>query len=441
MRRLRHTVYLSLLGVSLVSLSLVGLAVRWMVQRTSTELDCRGMEAFGRVVAETLPDTGASPPEISRALSRDGEEDIVLALYDESGRLVASPDGGFVRELSHVHQRAGCYSAAGRVRVAVPLPDGRILVMGHLTAFGAAVPRKLLLAQLMMALALALGCWPISRWITRRLDVLRRGVDRIEGGDLTARVPVQGRDEVGRLMQSFNRAAAWIEKMVQSQKTVLASASHELRSPIARLRMTLELVAEMDERGEPRDDEGRARRKMLLADGVRDLEELESMVEDLLLSSRLEALGRPESTEDVDLSDLVTREGRKAGIEVDAGPATIRGNRAMLASLIRNLLENAQRHGGKESVRLSLRETKSGDAIVRVADRGPGVPAEARNAIFQPFYRVQKRLEDKNGVGLGLALVRQIARAHGGSVRCLDREGGGAVFEVRMRGVETVEPT
>ena len=115
----------------------------------------------------------------------------------------------------------------------------------------------------------------------------------------------------------------------------------------------------------------------------------------------------------------------------DTVPAEVRGNARLLRRLIRNLLENALKHGGT-GVDAKLTIDANGDRILQVADRGPGIPEAERERIFEPFYRPANTAETGNGWGLGLALVRQIADRHRGSVRCLAREGGGCMFEVRL---------
>jgi hypothetical protein len=138
------------------------------------------------------------------------------------------------------------------------------------------------------------------------------------------------------------------------------------------------------------------------------------------LQLRVEALGA---------GDLATR------VEVEGEPLVVRGDPRLLRRLIRNLLVNARRHAEGAPVEASLRPLTGGGAQLTVADRGPGVPEAERERIFEPFYRPPGRRVSGEGAGLGLALVRQIARRHGGDARCLPREGGGTRFEVDLRGV------
>jgi signal transduction histidine kinase len=255
--------------------------------------------------------------------------------------------------------------------------------------------------------------------MTRRLERLQQRVDALGGGDLKARVDIEGRDEVADLARSFNRAAERIERLVGAQRSMLAGASHELRSPLARIRVAAELLGESAP-AELREQLGR------------DVEELDELVAELLTASRLQALPGPERAEEVDLLALLAEEGARAAAEVEGTPVHVRGDRRLLRRMARNLLENAHRYGGGSAVEASV-VPEGRWAVLRVEDRGPGVPEAERERIFEPFYRPAGWREGpEGGVGLGLALVRQIARHHGGDARCLPREGGGSCFEVRL---------
>ena len=300
--------------------------------------------------------------------------------------------------------------------VTVELADGRWLRVRPAHRRGRPGP---LLSLALLGSAIALGAYPVSRRIVRRLERLERGVEQLGEGDLSVRVPVEGSDEVASLARSFNRAAERIESAVAARTRMLASASHELRTPLARLRVALELLSR-----EPRED--------LRSEAERDIAELDELIEDLLLASRLQS-DAPTRVETVAFHDLVQEEGARVGARVDAPACALRGNRRDFQRLLRNLLENARRHGGGE-LEVGVAPLEDGLEIW-VADRGPGVPEAERERIFEPFYRPAGHSEARDGgVGLGLALVREIARHYGGDARCLAREGGGTRFEVTLRG-------
>ena len=275
--------------------------------------------------------------------------------------------------------------------------------------------------------------FPVARRLTQRLEALQRGVQRWGEGDLSVRLPEGGHDEVADLSRRFNAAAERVQSLMasqaallQSQKSLLANASHELRSPLARIRMAVELSGTQ---GSP------AARDEIR----RSITELDQLVDEILLASRLDAREADMGTvESVDLIGLLAEECARVGAVFElpecTGEVVVPGVVKLLRRAVRNLLENAVRHGrrtghAKVVAQLSL---EGGYAVLHIDDRGPGVPADQRERIFEPFYRLPGASEREGGVGLGLALVRQIAARHGGSVACDNREGGGARFTLRL---------
>ena len=275
--------------------------------------------------------------------------------------------------------------------------------------------------------------FPVARRLTQRLEALQRGVQRWGEGDLSARLPEGGQDEVADLSRRFNAAAERVQSLMasqaallQSQKSLLANASHELRSPLARIRMAVELSGTQ---GSP------AARDEI----QRSITELDQLVDEILLASRLDAREADIGTvESVDLIGLLAEECARVGAVFElpecTGEVVVPGVARLLRRAVRNLLENAVRHGRRTGhaevvAQLSL---EGGYAVLHIDDRGPGVPPDQRERIFEPFYRLPGASEREGGVGLGLALVRQIAARHGGSVACDNREGGGARFTLRL---------
>lgn len=263
---------------------------------------------------------------------------------------------------------------------------------------------------LLILLSLAIGtiAFPITRQISRRLQRLQRGVESLGAGNLTARVNVEGRDEVAQLARTFNQAASRIEQLVGAHKALLANASHELRTPLARIRLAVELIK----------DSADARRRAGLE---QDIAELDRLVDEILLASRLDAVTEATATEDLDLLALAAEEcTRYDEVQLEGTPVSIRGDPRLLRRLLRNLLENARRHGAPPTqVRIGR---DAGVATITTWDNGPGVLQSELEAVFQPFYR-PKGADSSSGAGLGLALVRQIAQRHGGQARCTVQEG------------------
>jgi signal transduction histidine kinase len=271
----------------------------------------------------------------------------------------------------------------------------------------------------------------VVRRLTRRLELLKRGVEAFGAGALDHRVVAEGEDEVAAVAASFNRAAERIEALVRSNQSLLANASHELRSPLARLKMAVAML----------DGASPSMQASLKREIDTNIGELDALVEEVLLSSRLDAGVNHDMDEAVDLAGVVAEEAARVGAELtaeDGATLPVRGSERLLRRAARNLLENARRYGGGD-ISVELARLPSGQVALRVADRGPGVPEAECERIFEPFYRLPGHAEREGGVGLGLALVRQIAQAHRGRVHCEARPGGGSLFVITLPG-EPADP-
>jgi len=402
-------------------------------------------DALAQDIAATLPAAGAPAGELQGQL--DGwhrSAEVAVSVFDAEGRRLAQAgaplppprrrfDDSHWLTRTHRDEQGPRRSAQEKFFdrppqiFALRLDDGRWLVVGRdlrlrRLPFGGA------LWFVLLALGTAVGAYPVVRRLTRRLERLQQGVDELGRGELHARVPVEGRDEVAQLASSFNTAAERIERLVKSHRSLLANASHELRSPIARVRLALDLL----------DTERTAEQRQALKDEVlRDIAELDGLIDEILLASRLDAQaaeGVPmPQFEPLDLTALVAEECARSDVALDADAVRIRGDARLLRRLVRNLLDNAKRYGGSAPIDVTLRVGPAAIELT-VADRGPGVAAQERSRIFEPFYRACGAAEAGGGVGLGLALAQRIARRHGGSIECLPRDGGGSVFRVSLPG-------
>ena len=416
-RRLFLQVYLTLLGIVVLFGVLASLAW-WLAHDDAPDTDLR--RGLGALLTEALPPPGAPPADVDAALARLGRDlDARITVLGPADGLL----GSLGQPLPAPDERPGGWRV-GRGRVfALPLPDGRLVLVRPDRALPHRPAIGFLAALALLALAVAVGAWPLARRLARRLERLQTRVEALGAGDLATRVEIEGKDEIAALARSFNRAAERIQALVEAQRDTLAAASHELRSPLARIRMAVELLAEKHD-------------PALQARIERDVEELDALIEEILLASRLSSQERPAHLERIDLQALAAEEAARAGAAFAGGPATVDGEGRLLARLIRNLLDNAARHAPGSPAQVEL-EAGDGQVVLRVSDRGPGVPEAEREAIFEPFYRQPGRRaesgnDDERGVGLGLSLVRRIARRHGGEALCLPRQGGGACFEVRL---------
>jgi signal transduction histidine kinase len=444
------SLYLRIYVTVVVVLLLFAAVSGWVFQRHIEQERVRVERVFGErmtawaeLIQRSLPRADAPVDEQSTAL-RDWSQRLrlPLALDDAQGeRLVASDS--FLRR-----QAEGSYRS-----VAVRLEDGRTLWVlrpgprpqpglrqigrpgpngGFVAAPGPGEtllpfvppnwPRGLGVVVLLavLFLAVAAGAFPVVRRLTRRLETLKQGVERFGSGQLAHRVEVSGRDEVAAVAASFNQAAGRVEALVRSHQSLLANASHELRSPLARMKMAVSML----------DEAPPAQRERLKHEIDTNVAELDALVEEVLLASRLDAGQPPLPNDPLDLLGLAAEEGARVDAAVDGPALTVRGDERLLRRALRNLLENARRYGGGE-ISMHLARIASG-AEVRICDRGPGVPEALRTRIFEPFYRLPGHAEQAGGVGLGLSLVRQIAERHGGSVRCEARDGGGSCFVLTL---------
>ncbi|QKZ18717.1 sensor histidine kinase [Streptomyces chartreusis] len=262
--------------------------------------------------------------------------------------------------------------------------------------------------------------WLVTRRALRPVEGIRGEMAAITASeDLARRVPVPGtHDEVARLALTTNETLAALQTSVERQRRFVADASHELRSPIASLRTQLEV--------------GVAHPELLDLDGaVEDTVRLQGLAADLLLLARLDAGERPGDAR-FDLGALAREQAEgRAEVTVEARSAQVAGSRGQVGRVLTNLLDNAARHA-RSAVTLSVR--REGEWVVAaVADDGDGVAEADRERIFERFVRLDEaRSRDDGGAGLGLAIARDVAVRHGGTLTVGRAPAGGALFELRL---------
>lgn len=415
MLRLYLRFYLALLAALVV----FGVATAVLWHKTGGPLEEAGI-SLRRLVQNVLPSPDAPPAEQEEALRRLASGlrgDVTLLAKD--GAVIAAIGRPLRPPLPRERHWLMLSRLQGDPVSAIRLADGRMLVANVPLGFGD-FRQAFHWMLVLLVLAIGVAAFPMVRHLTRNLERLQRGVESLGAGDLKARVTVEGRDEVGRLAASFNRAAGQIEQLVGAHRALLANTSHELRTPLTRIRLALDLLKES---ADPR----------VKAGLEKDIAELDDLVDEILLASRLDAISEPEVVEEVDLLALAAEEcARYDEACLEGAAVKLNGDSRLLRRLLRNLLENARRHGRPPTQMRVARAAAA--AIVTVWDEGPGPQPADFQAVFTPFYRPRDGRHHA-GTGLGLSLVRQIARRHGGDAECVVRADGRAAFVIRLGGL------
>lgn len=271
----------------------------------------------------------------------------------------------------------------------------------------------------------------VSYRITRPLRQVSRSMDRIAQGELDHRVDIRGRDEVARMGFSFNKMADRVSAMLQRSQEILAGVSHELRSPLSRVKLSLEMLRET---GAP---------PKHITSIEEDVDTLDNMVDELLTASRLDLGTATIRREPLSLQRLIAeawtrveRAPHQAEVELDATlepeELIVDVDHTLGVRLLGNLFENAVRHGGGQTVELTAR-AKGAWVEIEIADRGPGVPEKDLDILFAPFFRTDSsRSRKTGGSGLGLMIVQRAIEAHGSSVEARNRPEGGLVISFSL---------
>jgi len=296
--------------------------------------------------------------------------------------------------------------------VSIALPDGRWLNArsvppAPVPALARPYVAMLAILAVLLVAAVSLG----TRRATRPLAGLAEAAERLGRGEPVAPLPETGPEEVRRAVAAFNRMQERLSRFIADRTRLLAALGHDLRTPITSLRLRAELL-----------DDEEAKQRI-----VETLDEMQRMVESTLAFAREEAQAEP--VREIDLAALVegtVEDLSELGLEVRlvaSEPVVARIRSAAVRRALRNLIENAVRYGKRARVGL-VREGE--EAVVRVDDDGPGIPVDKLEEVFEPFVRLDpSRSSETGGVGLGLAIARGIARAHGGDVSLVNRPEGG----------------
>ena len=415
--RLFFRIYLTVL-VSLALAAVVIASFTAMVQRGPRDSI---LARSGHFINVMLPPT-LTGPELQAQVTQ-------LAHAFQAGILIYSSDGKLLARA--IDRRAGPMPPPEDIErllnrrrmhdddlISMRLRDGRHIITNLDVPGPPGGWRSPMFVIMLIAAAIGLGAYPVVRQLTRRLESLRQGVELWGDGNLAQRVSEQGRDEIAAVGRAFNQAAGQVERLIAGHRSLLANASHELRSPLTRLRMAIELFEN-------------SQQDTMKAEIIRNMGELDSLVEEILLASKLDSVSGLDVHEKVDFLALVAEEASVESIDIDGVPATVNGDSRLLRRLVRNLVQNAIKHGAAP---VTIRVEKPEPTKVRltVRDQGAGLPVAERERVFEAFYRPVGRSERSGGWGLGLSLVKQIAEHHGGIVRYEPPASGGASFVVEL---------
>jgi two-component system, OmpR family, sensor kinase len=278
-------------------------------------------------------------------------------------------------------------------------------------------------------------CWWLARYISAPVIKLQTTARTLALGNLEARVDesfCRRRDELGILAQDFNEMAARLRSQITSKEILLRDISHELRSPLTRLRVALSLA-----------QRGDGNLGIQLERIERDIERLDALIGQTLQLSRLSSAGPAFAREDIDLGQLVNEVVEDAAFEASAAGKHLDlsflpglrayGNFELLRRAVENILRNAIRFAPAGSTIEISTKCTLGEPIIAVRDHGPGVPEFDLERIFEAFYRVaQARDPDSGGVGLGLAIASRIMSLHGGDTKARNAIDGGLIVELRL---------
>ena len=425
--RLTGVAALAVLGVlSVASVGLVLAQRATLVDALDETLDQQADDLAGRVAAGELPATEDLPAEdvVVQVVGADG--DVLVSSRDLDGTLPL--DTG--RSPTTVRLPASGTDA----RLAVADADGtRVLVAGSLEDVRestTALAGSLLLAvPLSTAVLAGVVWWAVGRAL-RPVEAIRSRVEQITGAASDQRVPEpEAPDELARLARTMNAMLGRLQRSAERQRRFVADASHELRSPLARMRAELEV-----DRAHPGSADPAATRASLLEETAT----LQRLVDDLLLLARGDAGALDVRAGPVDLDDVVARlvaERRERGTRIDTRgvrPVQVRGDATQLGRAMANLLDNAVRHA-RSAVTVALAES-DGSAVLTVADDGPGIPAQERDRVFERFTRLDDARTAAGGAGLGLAIARDIAERHGGTLVLVTAAPDGARFVFTLPG-------
>jgi len=384
-------------------------------------VEARATDTRGTRVAQILDDTGALVVTTDPTLRTPVTDPVLtpgkvrvtivdsLPGLDESGGFAVAAAGAVGTDSRHY-----------TVLVAVP-------TRAETTALGRSTELILIGAVGLVALLGALTTFAIGQAL-RPVERMREQVESIAGSRPAPVLEVPpGRDELAKLAETLNRVLERLRQADVSRRAFVSDAGHELRSPLATVRLLIDRLAQ---------DRPAQERVVVAGRALTEVDRLSALVDDLLTLASADEQALSTVTTEVDLDDVVLAEvgmlrARGVPVAVHVEPAKVRGDAARLARVVRNVLENAERHR-RAVVRLRLSEVAD-QALLEIDNDGPLVPVEDRTRIFSRFVRLDdSRTRDTGGAGLGLAIVAEVVSAYGGTVEVEDSPDGWCRFAVRL---------
>ena len=432
MGRLFARIYLHFLGVLLVVAVVSSMVFAWTARGAFVQ------ESSGRIsrhISSLVAEVYRDPPALARRVQQIHEElELDLVARDIQGRVLVSAGNDLPsftpEQLAQVRTGLRMVQPNPEWSVAAPVRDpksGAVIGTLESSAHRRSRLRGLTRPATILTLLLVLFAFPaaiLARRISRPVERLTEAARRLGAGDLTARVPTRtrsrwfgrrGSDELSDLTRAFNDMAERIERLIAGQKELMANISHELRSPLTRIRVALELL--------PHNGAAQAR----LKDVEADLDELERLIEDVLTATRLEVTGLPPHPERVEVRSLLEDLAARARLDPRLGPERVRtepgapieleADPTLLRRALWNLVDNAAKYGAPPVALMA--ERHNGTIELSVSDDGPGIPPEERERVLAPFYQLDRARtpgRPSRGFGLGLTLAGRVAEVHHGAI-------------------------
>ncbi|HEY7160752.1 MAG TPA: HAMP domain-containing sensor histidine kinase [Acidobacteriota bacterium] len=370
-------------------------------------------------------------------------EGLRLWVVDPQGKVILTEEDHDLRidadDIKTAEENEGIimprFRRPARVIVDVPnLPEKRYLVIEPSFRGRRHFPRfPLMFSLIIVGIVAALLVLPLSHRITRRITELHQLAQDWAEGRLDRRAQIRGKDEIAQLGTVFNTMAENLQKTLQQRKEYLALISHELKSPLARMRIALELLADKNEN---RSD------VLEIIQGIKsEISESEQLIEQLLVLSRIEMALPSSIREAFDLNSVIQRAieqvnpmAQVAHVDIVSELSSVpqvHGDASQIQRAIANVLENAVKYSPPESTISVKTKSEAKTVEIFIADSGPGIPEAEREKIFEPFYRGTQP-EQKEGAGLGLFIARRIIELHNGKIRALPNDPNGTILQVSL---------